>query len=81
MGSSTQEQAAKLLDKPSPAVTIKVAKMAAAYYGIFSEEGNVIFNRTILRQHTIVGQSRDNHEQKCNPCMIKSRHDRCLEYI
>ena len=35
----TQEQAAALLDKHGPSVTITVAKMAAAYYGIFNEEG------------------------------------------
>ena len=37
----TQEQAAVLLDRDSPSVTITVAKMAAAYYGIFSEEGQL----------------------------------------
>ena len=36
----TQEKAAELLDKEGPSVTITVAKMAAAYYGIFSEEGS-----------------------------------------
>eukprot|EP00116_Pleurobrachia_bachei_P003300 sb/3463562/ len=35
----TQEQAAKLIDSDSDYVRITVAKMAAAYYGIFSEEG------------------------------------------
>ena len=35
----TQEEAASLLDKHSKVVTITVAKMAAAYYGILSEEG------------------------------------------
>ena len=35
----TQENAARLLDKSSEEVTVRVAKMAAAYYGIFSEEG------------------------------------------
>ena len=35
----TQEKAATLLDKDGSSVTITVAKMAAAYYGILSEEG------------------------------------------
>ena len=35
----TQEMAAALLDRESEAVGITVAKMAAAYYGILSEEG------------------------------------------
>ena len=35
----TQEKAAALLDRDGSAVSITVAKMAAAYYGILSEEG------------------------------------------
>lgn len=35
----TQEKAAALLDREGSSVTITVAKMAAAYYGILSEEG------------------------------------------
>ena len=37
----TQEEAASLLDKGSRLVVITVAKMAAAYYGILSEEGTL----------------------------------------
>ena len=43
----TQEKAAALLDRDGQLVTITVAKMAAAYYGILSEEGK----RILLIRH------------------------------
>lgn len=43
----TQEQAAKLIDSDSDYVRITVAKMAAAYYGIFSEEGTIYLVQSV----------------------------------
>ena len=35
----------------------------------------ILLQRTILRR-----QLRDSHVQNCNPCMIRSKYDRYLEY-
>ena len=36
--------------------------------------------RDIVGDQTILRQSGDSHVQKYNPCMIRSRYGRCMEY-
>ena len=36
--------------------------------------------RGVGGDRTILRQSHDSHVQKSNPCMIRSRYGRCLEY-